>query len=65
MTLYSLLRKIPGDLMGKIDPFRRIPICIGYIWGLLSMTFFGMWPKVEGRENLEGLREMNDNGKKG
>jgi len=65
MTLYSLLRKIPGDLMNKIDPFRRIPICIGYIWGLLSMTIFGMWPKVEGWENLEILREVKKNGKKG
>ena len=51
--------------MQKIDPFRRIPICAGYMWGLLSMTVFGMWPAVEGRENLEVLREVDENGKKG
>ncbi|KAL7533075.1 hypothetical protein ACHAXR_005026, partial [Thalassiosira sp. AJA248-18] len=42
--------------MQKIDPFRRIPICVGYIWGLLSFSLFGLWPVVEGRENLEVLR---------
>lgn len=65
MTIYALLRKLPGDVLGKIDPYRRIPINIGYTWGLLSMTLFGMWPKVEGRENLEALREVDENGKKG
>lgn len=69
MVLYGLSRsisaKLPGDLMKKIDPFRRIPICVAYIWGLLSMTPFGMWPVVEGRENLEALREVDENGKKG
>ena len=69
LTLYRLLRwvsrSLPGDVMQKIDPFRRIPICAGYMWGLLSMTVFGMWPAVEGRENLEVLREVDENGKKG
>eukprot|EP00804_Cyclotella_cryptica_P022305 CCRYP_015599-RF/>CCRYP_015599-RF protein AED:0.40 eAED:0.43 QI:338/0.5/0.66/1/0.5/0.66/3/0/186 len=65
MTLYGLLRRMPGDLLGKLDPFRRIPICIGYTWGLIVMTLFGMWAKVEGRENLEVLREVDKNGKKG
>lgn len=69
MTLYGLSRaisaKLPGDIMQKLDPFRRIPICIAYGWGLLSMTLFGMWPAVEGRENLDVLREVDENGKKG
>lgn len=69
MVIYGLSRtisaKLPGDLMQKIDPFRRIPICVGYIWALLSMSIFGMWPVVEGRENLEVLREVDENGKKG
>lgn len=69
MVLYGLSRtissKLPGDVMRRIDPFRRIPICVGYIWGLLSMTLFGLWPVVEGRENLEVLREVDENGKKG
>lgn len=65
MTMYGLLRKMPGDLLGKIDPFRRIPISLGYVWGLITMTIFGMWAKVEGRENLEVLREVDENGKKG
>jgi hypothetical protein len=56
---------MPGDLLGKIDPFRRIPISLGYVWGLITMTIFGMWAKVEGRENLEVLREVDENGKKG
>ena len=66
---YALSRKIssmlPGDILGKkIDPFRRIPINIGYIWGLISFTLFRMWPKIEGLENLEALREVDENGKK-
>ena len=70
MTLYGLSRtissKLPGDLLGKkIDPFRRIPIMVAYIWGWMSFTPFGMWPLVEGRENLEVLREVDENGKKG
>ena len=69
MTLYGLLRsissKLPGDIMQKIDPYRRVPICIAYGLGLLSMGLFGLWPVVEGRENLEMLREMDDNGKRG
>ena len=69
MTLYGTLRwisaKVPGDFMQLIDPYRRVPICIAYGWGLLSMGLFGLWPVVEGRENLEVLREINDNGKKG
>jgi hypothetical protein len=70
MTLYGTLRWIsakvlPGDFMQRIDPYRRVPICIAYGWGLLSMGLFGLWPVVEGRENLEVLREINDNGKKG
>jgi hypothetical protein len=65
MTLYGLMRKMPGDLLGKIDPFRRIPICIGYAWGLMVMTFFGLWAKLEGKENLEVLREVDENGRKG
>ena len=65
MTIYGLLRKLPGDLLGKIDPFRRIPINIGYTWGLITMTIFGMWARIEGRENLEVLREVDENGKKG
>eukprot|EP00986_Skeletonema_menzelii_P015928 scaffold12989_cov157-Skeletonema_menzelii.AAC.10 len=69
LMLYALSRKIssmlPGDILGKkIDPFRRIPINIGYIWGLISFTLFRMWPKVEGLENLEALREVDENGKK-
>jgi len=69
LMLYALSRKIssmlPGDLLGKkIDPFRRIPINIGYTWGLLSFTLFRMWPKIEGMENLEALREVDENGKK-
>lgn len=68
--LYALSRKIssmlPGDILGKkIDPFRRIPINVGYVWGLISMTVFRMWPKVVGMENLEVLREVDENGKKG
>ncbi len=68
--LYAFARKIssmlPGDILGKkIDPFRRIPINVGYIWGLLSFTFFRMWPKIVGIENLEALREVKENGKKG
>ena len=67
--LYGILRsvssKLPWDFMHKIDPFRRIPICIAYTWGLLCMPFFGLWPIVEGRENLELLREADENGKKG
>jgi len=59
LMLYILARKLPGNLVGRIDPFRRIPIAIAYVWGLLSMTVFGMWPKVEGRENLEALRDVN------
>jgi len=69
MTLYGLSRwvssKLPGDIMHKIDPFRRIPINVAYVWGCLSMTIFGLWPVVEGRENLEVLREVDENGKKG
>lgn len=69
LTIYGLLRsissKLPGDFMNKIDPFRRIPINVGYVWGLISMTPFGMWPAVEGMENLEVLREVDENGKKG
>lgn len=69
MTLYGLSRtissKLPGDLMRRIDPFRRIPICIAYVWALLSYNVFGMWPAVEGKENLEVLREVDGNGKKG
>lgn len=69
MTLYGTLRwisaKLPGDFMQLIDPYRRVPICIAYGWGLLSMGPFGLWPVVKGRENLEVLREINDNGKKG
>jgi 1-acyl-sn-glycerol-3-phosphate acyltransferase len=69
MALYTLLQamssKLPGNIMQKIDPFRRMPICIAYAWGLLSFTLFGLWPKVEGRENLELLREVDENGKKG
>lgn len=69
MTLYGTMRwisaKLPGDFMQVIDPYRRVPICIAYGWGLLSMGLFGLWPVVEGRENLEVLREINDNGKKG
>mmetsp|Transcript_20041 Transcript_20041/g.43443 ORF Transcript_20041/g.43443 Transcript_20041/m.43443 type:complete len:368 (-) Transcript_20041:233-1336(-) len=69
MILYSLSRwissKLPGNIMQKIDPFRRIPINVAYIWGCLSMTIFGLWPVVEGRENLEMLREVDVNGKKG
>jgi len=64
LMFYALSRKIssmlPGDILGKkIDPFRRIPICAGYIWGLISMTLFRMWPKIEGKENLEELRDEN------
>ena len=67
--LYVLLRKIssmlPGDIFGKkIDPFRRIPINIGYTWGMLSYSLFGLWPKVLGKENLEVLREVTEDGKK-
>lgn len=51
--------------MQKIDPFRRVPINIAYTWGWLSMAIFGLWPVVEGRENLEVLREVDENGKKG
>ncbi len=29
------------------------------------MGLFGLWPVVEGRENLEVLREIDDNGKRG
>lgn len=70
LMMYAFARKIssmlPGDLLGtKIDPFRRIPINIGYMWGLLSMTVFRMWPKITGMENLEALREVDENGKKG
>ena len=71
MTIYGILRGISSKLpksmnfMDKIDPFRRIPICVAYMWGLLSMTIFGMWPVVEGRENLELIREVDENGKKG
>ena len=56
---------LPGDILGKkLDPFRRIPINIGYIWGLISYTLFRMWPKIEGMENLEALRVVDENGKK-
>eukprot|EP00581_Thalassiosira_minuscula_P004367 CAMPEP_0183736256 /NCGR_PEP_ID=MMETSP0737-20130205/48890_1 /TAXON_ID=385413 /ORGANISM="Thalassiosira miniscula, Strain CCMP1093" /LENGTH=379 /DNA_ID=CAMNT_0025970207 /DNA_START=55 /DNA_END=1194 /DNA_ORIENTATION=- len=69
MTLYSTSRwissKLPGDILAKVDPYRRIPINIGYIWGLLSFTIFRMWPRLEGVENLEMLREVDENGKKG
>jgi hypothetical protein len=69
MTMYGLLRsissKLPGDFMQRIDPYRRVPICIAYCWGLLSMGLFGLWPLVEGRENLEVLREIDENGKRG
>jgi 1-acyl-sn-glycerol-3-phosphate acyltransferase len=70
LMLYAFARKIssmlPGDILGKkIDPFRRIPINVGYIWGLLSMTIFRMWPKIVGIENLDVLREVDENGKKG
>lgn len=69
MTLYSVSRtissKLPGDLMRRIDPFRRVPICIAFVWAYLSYGVFGMWPTVEGRENLEVLRELDENGKKG
>lgn len=69
MMLYGILRsissKLPWDFMNKIDPFRRIPICIAYTWGLLCMPFFGLWPIVEGRDNLELLRTVDENGKKG
>ena len=69
MTLYGILRtvsaKLPFDFMHKLDPFRRIPVCLAYTWGLLSMALFGLWPIVEGRENLELLREVDENGKKG
>lgn len=71
MTLYIMLNwissKLPKklDFMEKIDPYRRVPIMVAYIWGLLSMTPFGMWPVVEGKENLEALREVDENGKKG
>lgn len=67
MTIYGLSRSIskrlPGkfDIMEKIDPYRRIPIMVAYTWGLISMGLFGLWPVVEGRENLEALRD--DNGK--
>ena len=69
LTLYALARKIssmlPGDILGKkIDPFRRIPINIGYMWGCLSFNIFRIWPKVEGMENLEALRVVDENGKK-
>mmetsp|Transcript_34969 Transcript_34969/g.64285 ORF Transcript_34969/g.64285 Transcript_34969/m.64285 type:complete len:360 (+) Transcript_34969:89-1168(+) len=69
MILYSILRtvssKLPGDFMQKIDPHRRIPNLIGFAWALVSYTPFGMWPVVEGREHLEVLREVRENGKKG
>jgi hypothetical protein len=29
------------------------------------MSLFGMWAEVQGRENLEVLREVDENGKKG
>lgn len=68
-TLYGLSRvissKLPGDLMKRIDPYRRIPICVGYIWALLSFSPWLLWPKLEGRENLDMLREADKNGKKG
>jgi len=65
MTIYGLSRSIskrlPGkfDIMEKIDPYRRIPIMVAYTWGLISMGLFGLWPIVEGRENLEALRDDN------
>lgn len=67
--LYAFSRKIssmlPGDIIGKkIDPYRRIPINIGYMWGVLSMSMFRIWPKIEGIENLEALRVVDENGKK-
>lgn len=69
MALYGLARaissKLPGDLLSKIDPYRRIPINFGFAWALLSYSLFGMWPAVEGRENLEVLRVVDENGKKG
>mmetsp|Transcript_40027 Transcript_40027/g.96303 ORF Transcript_40027/g.96303 Transcript_40027/m.96303 type:complete len:380 (-) Transcript_40027:285-1424(-) len=69
MTLYALLRKISSKLpfhpLRRIDPFRRIPICAGFVWAMLSFTPFGMWPKVEGRENLDVIREVEEDGKRG
>lgn len=65
LTLYGLLRRMPGDWLGKLDPFRRIPINIGYTWGLITMSLFGMWPSIEGMGNLEVLREVGKNGKVG
>ena len=65
MTIYGLSRSIskrlPGkfDIMEKIDPYRRIPIMVAYTWGLISMGLFGLWPIVEGQENLEALRDDN------
>lgn len=69
MMLYGLLRtitsKLPGNLIQRIDPYRRVPTFIGYTWAMLSYSPFGMWASVEGRENLEMLREVDENGKKG
>lgn len=68
-TLYRFFRiissKLPGDLMKRLDPYRRIPICVGYIWALLSFSPFFLMPKLDGEENLDVLREQNENGKRG
>ncbi|KAL7527037.1 hypothetical protein ACHAWF_002016 [Thalassiosira exigua] len=64
VMLYAFLRwitsKLPGNLVERIDPFRRFPIMVAYTWGLITMTPFFMWPVVEGRENLEVLREVDE-----
>ena len=68
-SLYGFARaissKLPGDLIKRIDPFRRFPCCVGYIWAVLSFSPWLLWPKLEGRENLDTLREVDENGKKG
>lgn len=49
----------------KVDKMLRVPVAISHIWGYAVMRLTGNFPKISGRENLEGLFKNEDGSKRG
>lgn len=49
----------------KIDPFFRVPITLGHLWGRTLLFIMRCFPVITGKENLKELRELNKKKKRG